>query len=139
MKKLSLILSVAMVLAACSKKENKPALTPKTATAADIMGSWQLTVDTLYTPDPSGKLQPIPDDETSLNEILNYGANGAGTILLNNKPAGSFGWTLSNGVLTNSPTGTNAEVNTILTITTSRMLLRQQESVGYKDVVLIKQ
>ncbi len=140
MTKLLSILTVVLLLAACTKKDSKPALTPQTTTAADIIGKWQLVLDSAFaTNNGQGVFQGL-QNQTSENAIITYDANGLGSQAENGQTLGPLTYTVANGVIKIIISGSSAETDLIiLTISTSSMLVRINSTGGYIDAEFVKQ
>jgi hypothetical protein len=138
MKKLLLLLPIGMFLAACSKKDVKHPLTPQNATAADIMGTWQIVADTIHYAATNGETQITAEDKRPDSLLLTYGANGVATQTAGKEQLPSLTYTIANGVI-KQILNTQQEVDfDIREITTTRMIVRFSLDNNYEDVELDK-
>jgi hypothetical protein len=129
MKKIILILSAIVLLAACSKKQDTvkpPLLTPKSATAKDLTGKWDLAVDTTFTTTNGQTTTSVNTNTAGISFQFNADGTGAQTISNANLP---FTYKVSDGlILMHTPASQNTAAEdltfTITVITTTKLAFR---------------
>ncbi len=146
MKKITFILLVAAssVWFGCSKKNDPAPLTPVTAKAADIVGKWNETADTLFS-NTSGQSSIIPVSEGSYFQFNNGGTGIIGNAGTDGEVSEEvFNYTINNGTLVltvpNSSSGVaGSETLSIYNITKSSLGLRWNNSANtHEDAWLTK-
>jgi hypothetical protein len=125
MKKLILILSVATLLVACSKKQDaKPALTPHNATIKDVMGKWALIADTTYITDNGQTTMNVVTSTGGISFQFNADGTGSENVAA---IAAAFTYSVSGGAIILSVPATpnsaaQTDILTIKAITTTKLV-----------------
>ncbi len=140
MKKLLFLLTAALLFAACSKKDNpgpKAALTPKTATDADVMGKWLVKTDTVFTLQNGQTTASEPSGET---KYYSYGADHTMIAAIGNNPPYYVTYYVADGIIKQNSNSSETDF-TILSITVDAMLIREtlDDPNEYIDALLVKQ
>ncbi len=141
MKKLAYLFFLTLLFAACSKSNEKPALTPANATAAGIAGKWKVATDTT---------SQVQQSQLKTNAIaapldfIVFNADGSGNLInADGEVTENFTFTVANAVIkmiNKAPEGATAEQDlTILSLSPAKMVLRGTQSETFTDIGLIKQ
>jgi hypothetical protein len=143
MKNALRLLFFAILLASCSKKESAaPILTPKSATAADLIGSWLPIKDTLYTKE-NGQIKTTV---VTINpNLMQFAQKGQGFLHIGiSYQYYSFTYNISNGIIYTVFQDTSGpDAYHLLAISPARLVLRviwlTGENEMYEDAEYTKE
>jgi hypothetical protein len=143
MKKHILLISAALIMAGCSKK-NDPAppviVTPATAKAADLVGKWNATADTIF----SSTTNQYSVNPIGSGDFFEFNSDGTCILGSTGDGTGAFvNYTVNNAVLElitlNSSGGVaGSEALSIYAISKNSLGLRHNNGNTYEDAWFTK-